>query len=288
MALTFTCPHCGTQTQVDEQFAGQTGPCRSCGQKVTVPTPGMATTTSKSSSATVVMVLVLISFIGLFLCGGGMVALLLPAVQASREAARRMQCSNNLKQIALAMHNYHDVHKSFPPAYTVDANGEPLHSWRTLLLPFLEQQALYQQIDLSEPWDSPKNKPFNNVLIQMYRCPSNPSSTDCSYVAVIGKNTLFQGSTPIKMADIVDGTSNTIMIVEMQSNPRNWMEPVDLDASKMTLNINGGSNEPGSLHPGGMNVSMADGSVRFISQTIDKRTFEAMLTIDGGETVRLP
>jgi prepilin-type processing-associated H-X9-DG protein len=289
MTISFTCPHCGSQTQVDEQFAGQTGPCRSCGQKVTVPVPpGMATATAKSSGGTVVMVIVLITLIGLFVCGGGMVALLLPAVQAAREAARRAQCSNNLKQIAIAMHNYHDTYKSFPPAYTVDANGKPLHSWRTLLLPFLESNAIYQQIDLNEPWDSPKNKPFNSVVIQTYHCPDNPSVTDCSYVAVIGKNTVFQGSTPVKIADILDGTSQTIMIVEMQSNARSWMEPVDLDASKMTSIINSGPNDPGSFHPGGLNVSMADGSVRFITQTVDKRTFEAMLTIDGKEPVSLP
>src|SRR5687767_15769954 len=87
-------------------------------------------------------------------------ALLLPFSRggAPREAARRMQCGNHLKQIAIALHNYHDVYHCLPPAYTVDAAGKPLHSWRTLILPFSEQKALYDQIDLTKPWDDPANK----------------------------------------------------------------------------------------------------------------------------------
>ena len=104
-------------------------------------------------------------------CIGILVGLLLPAVQAAREAARRMQCSNNMKQIALAMHNYEAVYKAFPPAYTTDANGQPLHSWRTLLLPYMEQQALYSQIDLNKPWDDPVNLPFSQVVITHLRLP---------------------------------------------------------------------------------------------------------------------
>lgn len=289
MAISFTCPRCGTTTEVGEQFAGQTGPCRTCGEKVTVPWPkGMAPIPPKSSGGNVVLVIVLISMIGLFVCGGGMVALLLPAVQAAREAARRTQCSNNLKQIALALHNYHDVYKSFPPAYTVDANGEPLHSWRTLLLPFLDQQNLYRQIDLNEPWNSPKNQAFNNMIVATYRCPTDPLNPKCSYMGIVGKNTLFQVSNPVSIAKIIDGTSNTIMVVEVSGGSHSWMEPVDLDAAKLKFAINGGPEEPGSHHPGGMNASMADGSVRFISQTIDKKTLESLITIDGGEVVQLP
>ncbi len=86
-----------------------------------------------------------------------LIAFLLPATRSSRGAARRAQCTNNLKQIALALHNYEQAYKSFPPAYTVDANGRPLHSWRTLILPFLEQESLYRAIDLSKPWNDPAN-----------------------------------------------------------------------------------------------------------------------------------
>ena len=106
------------------------------------------------------MLVVLFAVLGgglLLVCGGILLALLLPAVQAAREASRRMECSNNLKQISLAMHSYHDVYGSLPPAYTIDEEGRRLHSWRTLLLPYLEAGQIYEQLDLSQPWDSLDN-----------------------------------------------------------------------------------------------------------------------------------
>src|SRR6056297_1698819 len=100
-----------------------------------------------------------------------LVALLLPGVRTTRGTARRSACKNNLKQIGLALHNYHDTYGSLPPAYTVDEQGRKLHSWRTLILPFLEEQALYEQIDLSQPWDSPANAAAFETIPIVYRCP---------------------------------------------------------------------------------------------------------------------
>lgn len=85
------------------------------------------------------------------------VGLLLPATRRARPAVYRMHCSNNLKQISLALHNYEETYRSFPPAWTVDENGNRLHSWRTMILPYLEQKPLYDSIDLSKPWDDPAN-----------------------------------------------------------------------------------------------------------------------------------
>ena len=86
-----------------------------------------------------------------------LIALLLPVTRSARPAAYRAQCINNLKQIAMALHSYEQAHKAFPLAHTVDTKGRPLHSWRTLILPYLEQQTLYQSIDLSKPWNDPAN-----------------------------------------------------------------------------------------------------------------------------------
>src|SRR5688572_17568592 len=99
-----------------------------------------------------VELLVVIGLIGL------LAALLLPARRSATEAARRMSCANNLRQIGIALHNYQDEFGCLPPAYTVDAAGKPLHSWRTLILPFAEQKALYDKIDLSKPWNDPANR----------------------------------------------------------------------------------------------------------------------------------
>ena len=100
-----------------------------------------------------------------------LIALLIPATRSARPAARRSQCANNLKQIALALHNYEQAHKALPPAYTVDAEGRPLHSWRTLILPYMEQEPLYRTIDLSKPWDDPANAKALETVVPVYRCP---------------------------------------------------------------------------------------------------------------------
>src|SRR5262245_5824738 len=100
-------------------------------------------------------------------------ALLLPATRTARPAARRAQCENNLKQIALALLNYEQDYHALPPAHTVDANGRPLHSWRTLILPYLEHEALYRTIDLSKPWNHPANAKALGTSVSIFRCPES-------------------------------------------------------------------------------------------------------------------
>ena len=116
-----------------------------------VPQDSVPEVTPKSWGQRVVEGLVAVSIITI------LIALLLPATRSARPAARRTQCKNHLKQIGLALHNYHDAYGSFPPAFTTDADGRPLHSWRTLILPFGEHRTLYDTIDLSKPWDHPDN-----------------------------------------------------------------------------------------------------------------------------------
>ena len=221
------------------------------------------------------------------------VALLLPAVQAAREAARRMQCSNNIKQIVLALHCYHDVHNALPPLYTVDANGKPLHSWRVLILPYIEQMALYQQIRLDEPWDSEHNKQFHSMNIPGYRCPSNGSGYApgmCAYSAIAGEG--FVPATGLDFGAFRDGLSNTLAIVEVRE-AFNWMDPTaDVTLDELVEEFLPGGrlrgNRVGSYHPAGMNVGMFDGSVRFISETVDRKVLRALGTKAGGESSSLP
>ncbi len=183
------------------------------------------------SSNNVLLIVALCMIPVLLVCTGVLAGLLLPAVQAAREAARRMQCSNNLRQIGLALHNYEATYKSLPPAYTVDANGQKLHSWRTLILPFIEQKALYDQIDLSKPWNDPVNAPFSKMAIQAYECPSsNLAPGNTTYQVVVDPASCFPGATSLTFRQIRDGTSNTVAVVE--SSPADavpWMEPKDLD-----------------------------------------------------------
>jgi len=209
-------------------------------------------------------------------------ALLLPAVQSAREAARRAQSMNNLKQIGLAMHNYHDVYKTFPPAYTTDKQGKPLLSWRVLILPFVEQAGLYQEFHLDEPWDSEHNKKLIARMPLVYRSPNSQAPPGKSnYLTVRGERTIFPGKEAIGMAKIVDGTSNTILAVEANdASAVDWTKPDDFvpDPKAPTKGLVG-------LRPAGFNVLMADGSVRFLSDATSAGILQALFSRDGGEVV---
>jgi hypothetical protein len=290
MSISFTCPQCGLQTEVDDRFAGQTGPCRQCGATVTVPggaSQPFAAPPARSSSSTTIIIVLAASVVGLLFCGGILVALLLPAVQAAREAARRSQCTNNLKQIAIGLLNYADVYREFPPQYFADQNGKPMHSWRVLILPYIEQQALYARYDFNEPWDGPNNSQLAAQMPSIFRCPSDPvaaTGSTTSYVGVSGPGTIFDGPKSARLADITDGTSNTLAVVEFAGGGVNWMEPRDLDASQLAGIVSppDGKNMS-SYHPAGASGAFADGSVRFLSGTINAQVLRALTTIAGGE-----
>lgn len=213
---------------------------------------------------------------------GVLVALLLPAVQAAREAARRTQSANNLKMIGLAMHNYHDVYKAFPARANFDAQGRPLLSWRVHLLPFLDQQALYKRFHLDEPWDSPNNRELIPLMPALYRNPSgNAGPGRTHYLAPAGEGMLLAGNKGRRLHEITDGTSNTIMALEVDdSRAAIWTQPDDWtpDPQRELAGL-------GTAHPGGFMVLIADGSVRFVSKTIDPKTFQNLLTVAGGEAV---
>jgi prepilin-type processing-associated H-X9-DG protein len=212
-----------------------------------------------------------------------LIALLLPAVQAAREAARRAQCVNNMKQIGLAMHNFHSQRNTFPPAAITDRQGRPLLSWRVAILPYIEQDSLYQQFHLDEPWDSPHNLTLLRQMPQTYACPSQPNlagTGNTTYQVVVGPNTMFTGNPKgVRLQDVTDGTSNTILVGEA-SRPVPWTAPQDIDmaAGAPMFGL-------GSKHPGGFNVLFADGSVRFIKTSIAGIVLHNLLTRAGGEVI---
>lgn len=211
---------------------------------------------------------------------GILVALLLPSVSSAREAARRSQSVNNLKQLGLAMHNYHDVYRRFPTRAIFDSEGRPLLSWRVQILPFIEEQDLYEQFHLDEPWDSEHNKALIPQMPEVYRNPSALAEPGLAhYVALVGPGTLFEGREARSFRDILDGSSNSIMLVEVNSDRAViWTKPEDLpfDPENPLDGL-------GNAHPGGFNVLFCDGSVRFISETIDREVFRRMATIADGK-----
>ncbi len=215
---------------------------------------------------------------------GVLVALLLPAVQAAREAARRVQSVNNLKQLMLAMHNHHATFKRFPPQAIKDKNGKPLLSWRVKLLPYLDENALYEQFHLDEPWDSEHNRQLISQMPLVYRSPNLSLDGKTIYLGIEHEDAVFpKNGDGLGLRNITDGTSNTLAMVEADADHAViWTKPEDLefDPADPMKGL-------GNLRPGGFNAGMCDGSVRFIANTIDPDMLRALITIGGGEVVNL-
>jgi hypothetical protein len=216
------------------------------------------------------------------------IALLLPCISYAREAARRMVCSNNLKQIALALHNYQQAYRCFPPAYVADKDGKPIHSWRVLILPFMECEALYKQYDFSESWNGPNNRKLLGKRPREYVCFSDEKArkegtTSTSYVAVVGANAAWHGQKPTMLSEIDShgSESETILLIETADSGINWTEPKDLDVDALFVaNRPAMQVKPTSRHMrsngyfyhdtiSAINIALVDGSVR----SVDPRVF---------------
>lgn len=215
---------------------------------------------------------------------GLLAALLLPLVQGtSRPAARRLQCRNNLRYIALALHHYHDVYDSLPPAYTVDADGQPLHSWRTLILPYLDQAALYESIDLSKPWDDPANATARETVLEIYHCPLLETvSNRTTYAAVVGPDACFLPTGSRRFDEISDGLSHTAMLVELPAESAvPWMTPQDGGAQFLTS----WPEDAKHSHGDGAHVIFADGSGHLLSVDTAPDVRAAMVSVADADSV---
>ena len=218
------------------------------------------------------------SLMGSYQTIGVMTGLLLPAVQAAREAARRMSSMNNLKQIMLALLNYESAYRKLPQQAITDADGNPLLSWRVAILPFIEQNDLYEQFHLDEPWDSEHNIKLLDKMPAIYHHPSHPPMLGmASYLAPIGQG-IGLTEDGLRYRDITDGTSNTIAVVEVSPDrvvP--WTKPEDLDVDENTIDM--------WMNPKGANVAFFDGSVRFIPFEVDEEVLRTYFTTRDGVMV---
>jgi prepilin-type N-terminal cleavage/methylation domain-containing protein/prepilin-type processing-associated H-X9-DG protein len=255
-----------------------------------------------------VELLVVIAVIGLLL------SLLLPAVQAAREAARRLGCSNNLHQIGLGLHGHHDCYKRFPLGGTEMRalrnpdgsarypNGVQL-AWSAYILPYMELQSLAKRINYKKGFDSPENASAAAEIISLYLCPSVSRQSYlvqgrgvCDYGGIYGERIVSKNNPPrgvmlytqtVRIRDIIDGTAHTLMITEDSGfQDGQWINGLNVFDVAYAINTAPPfENDPRSKHKGGVNGLMADGAVRLLGNEMDLPVLAAICTRNGGEVV---
>jgi len=207
-----------------------------------------------------------------------------PVQEQDQEALRkaRVQTMNDLKSIGLAMHDFvaNSDERRFPAA-AIRKDGKPLLSWRVAILPHLDQKALYDKFHLDEPWDSPHNMTLLDQMPEVYApvIRTNQPKGFTHYQVFVGPKALFEDERGPKIDDIKDGTANTFLVVE-SADPIPWTKPVDLafDETKPLPRL-------GRQFHDGFVVSFADGSARFIRQTVPAQVIRSAITSRGGERI---
>jgi len=239
----------------------------------------------------------------LFACGSitALASLLLgPAMYVGKraddhkQAAAATQTVSNLKGISLAMHAYHDKYNHLPPAYVLGADGKPAHSWRVLLLPFLDSdyEALLKQYDFKEPWNGPNNRKLADKMPSQYRVASHRNAGNkffTSYVVLVGPKTAFPGHKTVKLNDITEGLGNTILVAEAEGLNIHWMEPRDWDVGAFPIKISTVTKPGFSTHNRGRGpcIALADAIIRCLDINTPVDQLVGMSTIAGGEKVNL-
>lgn len=252
---------------------------------------------------TLVELLVVIAIIGI------LVALLLPAIQAVREAARKASCKNNLHQIGIALHSYHNSHRTLPTGCIEwrGWNAPPTHrqfAWSALLLPFIEGQNLHAQINWGVPFDAPENRAVAETMVQTYICPTETSDAvtrgHTTYGGIFGERILhrapddgtFLYERSIRFRDISDGLSNTLAIAEDVGGPhKQWIDGRNVFVVAHGINDPDawiGDNEIRSQHGQGAMVLFADARTTFLSESIDTNLLGGLITRSGGEVTEQP
>ncbi|MDR0609227.1 MAG: DUF1559 domain-containing protein, partial [Planctomycetaceae bacterium] len=215
------------------------------------------------------------------------ITIIVPWIESMHNISPKILCSNNLKQIALACQTYKDTYGSYPPAFVVDAEGQPLYSWRVLILPFLEYRTLYDQFHLDEPWDSEHNKKLISKKPPIFQChyerrkDKNRDYLYSYYAMVVGANTISSGFNCVKPEEITDGMDQTLLIVETRHKIQ-WSSPQDVSFDALDKGVTLFYKPPladdgiGAYHNRGANVVMIDGTVKYLSPKTKPETLKAL------------
>jgi len=244
---------------------------------------------SKQRGKRLLEILVVISIVAI------LIALILPAVQQTRGGHSRTSCKNNLKQIGHALHNYHDAYGTFPPAVVYDQQGRAAHSWRVLILPFLEGQELYDQYRFDEPWNGPNNSKLHRMMPRVYHCPSYYRKEDpitplgqqlsrlTNYVLVVSLDGVSNGNQCSTLKSFADGTAYTILTAEVRQHAVHWMAPEDVTPSQLLTDLRLCVDDDHTNHRQGLHVGLADGSVRWIPHNTPELDLNGLISINGSE-----
>jgi len=255
----------------------------------------------KAAGFTLIELLVVIAIIGI------LIGMILPAVQLVREAARRTQCANNLKQIGLALHNHHAAKQEFPVGTVEWRPGNDTSqrqlAWSAFLLPYLEQQNVYDQLDLQQAFDAADNTAAASTVLSVYLCPSTVRETEqpdgrgaCDYGGIFGERITSPNNPPkgvmlidqaVSIRDITDGTSHTLIVAEDSKSPdAQWINGRNIFDQAFPINqAPAFENDIRSEHTAGANGVFCDGSVRFLSDSMDNQPLAAICTRALGEVV---
>jgi hypothetical protein len=281
---------------VDDQYAGQTGPCARCGGSITIPHPeeepppassdlrapvGRADRVIGSAALFLTMLILASGVLG--------IAWFFAAAQG-RNAALARRSTANLNRIGMALLAYRSDHGSFPPAQWDDSTGQPIHSWRVLIQPYLDEEPQTPVLTMpgivysyAEPWNGPNNRLIDTLMPPCYSATGvlPPRSSETHYVVVEGPGFVFNGTKTTRASDITDDPENTLLVIEVARTGITWMEPRDFNETNL-VKLVGPSGE-------GVWGLFADGSVRQLTgQSLKSDVLRDMLTISGGEAVAAP
>jgi hypothetical protein len=225
---------------------------------------------------------VLLPLICLVVCSGLLTALI-PAIQASREAARCTTCSYHLRQIGIGLVIFDTENGSLPPACLCDEKGEPIHSWQTLVAPYIGHYGWRGGYSLKEPWDGPNNRKLLSWVFDELRCPSadndNRSPLIVDYVAVVGPDTMWPGRDRVDMA----GGQDTILLIEMPDSDCRFLEPRSPTVEEFMAKIKSPTGKGiRCIHPRGLAYLTVGGEVRWFPPDTDTETVRRSLKRDPG------
>lgn len=204
------------------------------------------------------------------------------------EGQQLSSCIGQTSEIAYMIEEYRQRHGSYPPAVQYDKDGEPMHSWRMLIL---QSTSGYSDYDLNEKWNSPKNRKFFDRMPACYKCITDKKSppNHTSYLAITGPGTIFPNDHAVRSEDITDDPTTTIVIAETTNSGVHWMEPIDFDIRKMSFKVNDYSRPSIRSHheDGARAVFVGNIVTGWISPDTPESTVKAMTTISGGEVIEL-